>query len=85
MLLWSLNTCYVRCKSLPAHVFINRRGNAFVAEEKWLTEAKVRAKEEAEWFVENMQDIAEFEDIDKEWFLEEVIKNIHKIKNNQGG
>ena len=49
-------------------------------EEKWITEAKERAKEEAEQFVENMQYIAELEDIDEEWFIEEVVKNIHKIQ-----
>lgn len=49
-------------------------------EEIWLVQAKKTAKSEAEDFVESMQSIAESLDVDKEWFLEEVIKNIHQLK-----
>ena len=47
----------------------------------WLKDAKDTAKEEAQSFIDNMYKIADSKDLEKEWFLEEVIKNIHKIKN----
>lgn len=50
--------------------------------EKWLKDAKELAKSEAEYFVENLKDIADANNLDAEWFVEEVIKNIHKIKGN---
>lgn len=50
------------------------------SEEKWLTEAKKRAKDEAEYFVEEMYRIAETNDIESEWFINEVVKHIHELK-----
>lgn len=49
--------------------------------EDWLKEAKEKAKEEAQDFVDSMYYVADKNDIDREWFLEEVVNNIHKIKN----
>lgn len=48
--------------------------------EDWLKDAKELAKSEAEYFIENLTDVANANDLDAEWFVEEVIKNIHKIK-----
>ncbi|WP_155834546.1 hypothetical protein [Butyrivibrio sp. FC2001] len=48
--------------------------------EQWLKDAKVQAQNEAENFVRDMQYIAEQNNIEPEWFIEEVVKNIHKIK-----
>lgn len=48
--------------------------------EQWLKEAKDRAKVEAECFIECMRSIAEEENIDTIWFIDEVIKNIHNLK-----
>ncbi len=48
--------------------------------EQWLKDAKEQAQNEAENFVQDMRDIAERNNIEPEWFIEEVIKNIHKIK-----
>ncbi len=48
--------------------------------EQWLKEAKEIAKSEAMNFVENMKSIADEKDLEPEWFLEEVVKNIHRIK-----
>ncbi|MCR5773166.1 MAG: hypothetical protein K6G87_18245 [Butyrivibrio sp.] len=47
--------------------------------EKWLRDAKKQAQSEAECFVQDMQYIAEQNNIEPEWFIEEVVKNIHKI------
>ena len=49
--------------------------------EDWLKEVKGKAKEEAQDFVDSMYYVADKNDIDREWFLEEVVNNIHKIKN----
>ena len=48
--------------------------------EDWLKNAKELAKFEAECFVKNLTDVADANDLDAEWFVEEVLKNIHKIK-----
>ena len=48
--------------------------------EKWIKEAKERAKAEAEFFVESMVEIADEMNIERTWFVEEVVKHIHKIK-----
>lgn len=48
--------------------------------EQWLKDVKDRAKTEAECFVEDMKRIAEKENLDSVWFIEEVVKNIHTIK-----
>ena len=48
--------------------------------EQWLKDAKVQAQNEAENFVRDMRYIAEQNNIEPEWFIEEVVKNIHKIK-----
>lgn len=50
--------------------------------EQWIADAKDRAKTEAECFVEDMKHIAEKENLDPVWFIEEVVKNIHTIKEN---
>ncbi len=50
--------------------------------EQWIKDAKELAKSEAEAFVENMKDIASANDLEEVWFIEEVIKNIHNIKEN---
>lgn len=51
--------------------------------EQWLADAKRKAKNEAEYFVENMREIANELNIDPEWFIEEVVKNIHAVKQNK--
>ena len=48
--------------------------------EQWLVDAKDRAKREAEEIVENLREIAFTESLDDEWFVEEVVKNIHRLK-----
>ena len=48
--------------------------------EKWLKEAKDLARKEADDFVEHMRDIADSIDVDDTWFIEEVVKNIHRNK-----
>ena len=48
--------------------------------EDWIKVAKDRAKSEAECFIENMKDIAEEEEVEPIWFIEEVIKNVHNLK-----
>lgn len=50
--------------------------------EQWIKDAKELAKSEAEAFVENMKDIASVNNLDEIWFIEEVIKNIHNMKEN---
>jgi len=51
--------------------------------EKWLKEAKEIAKAGANDFIENMKGIAEEKDLEPVWFLEEVVKNIYRIKGEQ--
>ena len=48
--------------------------------EQWIKEAKDRAKAEAECFIEDMKNIADKDNIDPIWFIDEVIKNIHSLK-----
>lgn len=48
--------------------------------ENWLEEAKQAAKEEAEEYVSYLINEAERRDIESWWYIEEVVKNIHKIK-----
>ena len=50
--------------------------------EQWIKDAKDKAKTTAECFVEDMRRIAEEENLDHVWFVEEVVKNIHTIKEN---
>lgn len=50
--------------------------------EDWLKDAKELEKSEAEYFVKNLIDVANKNNLDAEWFVEKVIKNIHKIKGN---
>lgn len=50
--------------------------------EQWIKDAKELAKSEAEAFVVNMKDVASANDLEEVWFIEEVIKNIHNIKEN---
>ena len=51
--------------------------------EKWVKEAKEIAESEAKDFIESMNSIAEEKDLEPEWFLEEVIKNIHRLKGKE--
>ena len=51
--------------------------------EDWLKEIKKEAKFEAEVFIEEMKTVAETNDVDVVWFLEEVVKNINQIKNEK--
>jgi hypothetical protein len=51
--------------------------------EKWLEDAKKIAKSEAEDFIENMNYLADSKNLDREWFIEEVVKNIHKLKGDK--
>ena len=44
--------------------------------EDWLKDAKELAKSEAEYFVKNLIDVANTNNLDAEWFVEEVVKNI---------
>ena len=46
----------------------------------WLVDVKERAKSEAKDFIENMNDIANRLNIEPIWFIEEVVKNIHQLK-----
>lgn len=46
----------------------------------WLIDAKDRAKSEAEDFIETMTDIANRLNIEPIWFIEEVVKNIHQLR-----
>lgn len=46
--------------------------------ELWLKNIKMRAKFEAKLFIEDMTEIADSENIDSKWFIEEVIQNIRK-------
>lgn len=48
--------------------------------EQWLKDAKAQAQNEAENFVQDMRYVAEQNNLEPDWFIEEVIKNIHKIK-----
>lgn len=48
--------------------------------DKWLKEAKERAEEEAKDFIENMHLTADSLDIERDWFIDEVVKSIHKLK-----
>lgn len=50
--------------------------------EQWIVEAKDLAKNEAKEFVENMREVAFTNHLDDIWFIEEVVKNIHNIKEN---
>ena len=50
--------------------------------EQWIADAKDRAKAEAQDIVDNLKEIAFTEHLDEIWFIEEVIKNIHTIKEN---
>ena len=43
---------------------------------------KNRARVEAECFFEEMKEIADEENLEQEWFIEEVVKNIHLLKND---
>ena len=48
--------------------------------EKWLKEAEEIAKSEAADFIENMNKVASDHDLEPEWFIEEVVKNINNLK-----
>ena len=48
--------------------------------EKWLKEAEEIPKSEAADFIENMNKVASDHDLEPEWFIEEVVKNINNLK-----
>lgn len=48
--------------------------------EKWIKDAREQAKLRARWFVEDCFEEADERDIDRMWYLEEVIKDVHEIK-----
>jgi hypothetical protein len=49
--------------------------------EQWLKEAKDTARNMAEEMVNEIRLAATEADLEPDWFLEEVVKNIHRIKN----
>lgn len=46
----------------------------------WIKEAKERARQEAEDFIALLNEVAEELNIEREWFIEETIKNVHQLK-----
>lgn len=46
----------------------------------WLEEIKNIAHEEAEVFVNDMEHLANEHDIEPDWFINEVLSNVRKIK-----
>ena len=48
--------------------------------EQWLIEAKQTAKIQAELFIDHMKRIADEENLEPVWFIEEVVANIHRMK-----
>ena len=51
--------------------------------EQWLIEAKKEAKIQAEWFIDHMKYIANEKNLEPIWFIEEVVMNIHKLKDSE--
>ncbi len=51
--------------------------------EDWIKVAKQRAKNLAETFLESARDAARDECVDEQWFIDEVIQNIHTLKRIQ--
>lgn len=51
--------------------------------EQWLREAKDRAKDKAKDVIKELTLIADIKDIDKEWFIDEVLKNISSIRQKE--
>ena len=72
--------CYkcIHASHCPNHIRQEARGIM----EQWIKDAKELAKSEAEAFVENMKYIASANNLEEVWFIEEVVKNIHNIKEN---
>lgn len=52
-------------------------------EEKWLTEAKQCASEQADWFAEMIVEKASDLNVDLKWYVTEVIKQIKKNMKNE--
>lgn len=52
-------------------------------EETWLTEAKQCASEQADWFAEMIVEKASDLNLDLEWYVNEVIKQIKKNLENE--
>ena len=48
--------------------------------ENWLTDAVDVAKEEAESIIRDLCWYADRLNIDREWFIKETIKHMHKVK-----
>ena len=51
--------------------------------ERWLKDARNRAKDEAEFIIHSLKEIAATENLDEHWFIDEVVKNIHNLKGEQ--
>ena len=51
--------------------------------EQWIAEAKQTAKIQAELFIKHMRRIADEENLEPIWFIEEVVKNIHILKDGE--
>lgn len=51
--------------------------------EKWLSDAKQVAKDEAEEFVHTMKMLASHYNLESEWFIDEVLKNINQLNKGE--
>jgi hypothetical protein len=49
--------------------------------EKWLKDAKEKVKNEAEMALWSCEQLSKNENIEKEWIIEEFLKEFNKIKN----
>lgn len=52
--------------------------------ENWLEVVKDRAKIEAEYIIDDLRKTASHENVDEDWFMDEVIKNIRMLKGVKG-
>ena len=53
--------------------------------EKWLKDAREKVKEEAEMALWSCKRLAETESLEKDWVIEEFLKEFNKIKNRADG
>lgn len=51
--------------------------------EKWIHEAKEQAKMRAKCFIEDCFEEADELQVERIWFLEEAIKNVHRLKEDR--
>ena len=56
----------------------------YQGKDQWVKRAKDLAVFQAEYLIESVRGTAEIYDIDFEWFIDEVIKNMNKLKKNEG-